>query len=358
METTYRARGAPNSGVRQRLRGVLSLLGTLWLAPVWAAEPTAGGTGCAKSRVAQSRQHASRLYREGRYAEAVELLRREKDACWSALETTDQGWLVSDLGLAALRAGQPELCRKVLAEAPAALAPQSKVAKALAHNRGLCQGDGTLAVQVYGGLMISSPEQVAGALTREWNYFIRLREGRLPQRSEREVDQCTETEGVEMEDLAVTSAIDIGAVQGQLLRCRGLRRLTGARPSRVSHVRDLLSMKAPGAVLPADLAPMFFPGDVEARSRASAAGHTWSRLDPQVRFDPDSDRPQSLWVRGKRVHGTLERWALGDFNGDGFEDVLLLRSMSPIGGSASDLAAFLLTRTQPGGAMTLLEQME
>lgn len=55
-------------------------------------------------------------------------------------------------------AGQPELCRQVLDEAPAELDPTSRVAKAIAHNRGLCMGDGSFAEQVfYSGLLISSP---------------------------------------------------------------------------------------------------------------------------------------------------------------------------------------------------------
>ena len=90
----------------------------------------------------------------------------------------------------------------------------------------------------------------------------------------------------------------------------------------------------------------------------ASKGLTWSQLDPEVRFEPDSHHKEGLRVEGHLVSGYLGKWALGDFNGDGVEDVLLVRSMGPEGGSAFDITTFLLTRTRPGGAVTLLERME
>ncbi|WP_164016708.1 hypothetical protein [Pyxidicoccus trucidator] len=338
---------------------MLALLGTVPFASAQAAEPVAGKAGCSKPEFAKARRSAEKLYRDGRYADAVEALRRTKESCWSALDATDRGWLVSDLGLATLRAGQPEVCRQVLAEAPAELDAGSRVAKAIAHNRGLCQGDGGFPVQVYAsGLLISSPEEAPAALTREWNYSFALRNGRHPERRDREIDRCTETDGVELRDLDVRTTVDIYPAQGQLLRCRVLKRVTQARPSRVSHVRELFSSKALGKVLPADLAPAFAPGEDEQRALAGSEGRTWSEWDRKVRFEPDPDRKGTLRVQGDGVAGSLTLWAQGDFNGDGIEDVIVDRSMRPEGGSLVDGATFLLTRTQPGGVLTILERME
>lgn len=118
MGTTMHSTGRAPAGTREsrprarwRLPCLLALLGMGLSAAARAAEPGASGTACAKADVAKRRRSAEKLYREGRYAEAVEALSRTKASCWSALDTTDRGWLVSDLGLAALRAGQPELCR-------------------------------------------------------------------------------------------------------------------------------------------------------------------------------------------------------------------------------------------------------
>ncbi|MFP2911745.1 hypothetical protein ACLESD_43320 [Pyxidicoccus sp. 3LFB2] len=348
---------------RARVRGffpcVLLLLSAGPFASARAAEPAPAKAGCSKPEFTKVRRSAEKLYREGRYSDAVEALRRMKASCWSALDATDRGWLASDLGLAALRAGQPELCRQVLAEAPAELDAGSRVAKALAHNRGLCQGDGGFPVQVFSsGLHISSPEEAPEALKREWNFAFALRDGRQPQRRERDIDRCTEAEGLELGDLEVRTTVEIYPAQGQLLRCRVLKRVTQARPSRVSHVRNLFSTQALGEVLPADLAPAFAPGEDEDRARAGREGRTWSGWDSKVRFAPDPDHKGTLRVQGDGVEGVLTLWAQGDFNGDGIEDVIVDRSMSPEGGSLVDGATFLLTRTQPGGVLTILERME
>ncbi|QSQ27252.1 hypothetical protein JY651_21075 [Pyxidicoccus parkwayensis] len=339
-----------------RLLAVLLLLAAM---PARAAEPSASSPRCSKSEVTKSRRAAEALYREGRYTDAVEALRRTKESCWSTLDATDRGWLASDLGLAALRAGQPELCRQVLDEAPTELDPQSRVAKAIAHNRGLCQGDGGFPVQVvYRSLMISTPEEASAALTREWSYTLGLRDGHLPQRKDRDIRRCTQTEGVALGDLDVTATVELYPAQAQLIRCRALKLVTLARPSKISHVRNLFATKELGKVLPAELAPVFTPDEVEERARAGRAGQTWSEVDSKVRFERDPDLEHVIHVTGQDVSGTLELRARGDFNGDGIEDVLLDRSMGPEGGSAVDMATFLMTRTQPGGALTLLERLE
>ncbi len=359
---TRRAAGGtrePASCSRWLRAWVLVLVGMLPFTAARAEEPSASPAQCSKPELAKSRRSAEQLYRDGRYTDAVESLRRTKESCWSVLDATDRGWLVSDLGLAALRAGQPELCRQVLDEAPAELDAQSRVAKAIAHNRGLCQGDGGFPVQVFfSGLLISSPTEAPEALAREWSHVLELRDGRLPQRSDREIERCTEAEGVALEDLDVTATIELQPARARLLRCRALKKVTQARPSRVSHVRDLFSTKALGNVLPADLAPTFAPGEDEERSRAGREGRTWSSVDRKVRFEADPDRKETLRVQGNGVSGILALWALGDFNGDGIEDAVVDRSMSPEGGSAVDMTTFLLTRTRPGGVLTVLERME
>jgi hypothetical protein len=316
-----------------------------------AAEPVR----CAKTDVARSRRSAEKLYREGRYSEAVESLRRTKDACWSTLDATDRGWLASDLGLAALRAGQPELCRQVLAEAPPELDPQSKVAKALAHNRKLCQGEGSVPVQVFESafrlFQLTSAADAPEALKREWPDSFPLRDGRLPQREDREANRCTELEGVTLRDLEVRTTVELEPAQARLLLCGILKKLAGARPSRVSHVRDVLASKDLGSVLPAELSPNV-PGSAPTRGRA------WSEAEPGLVFEVSQERKGEVRVEGEYDEGLLEWLALGDFNGDGLEDAAVFRTLGGKGGSESNMAVFLLTRTQPGGLLRILERME
>jgi hypothetical protein len=349
----------PAPHARWLLACALALLALLPVTPARAAEPAR----CTKADLAKSRRGAEKLYREGRYGEAVEGLSRTKASCWSALEATDRGWLASDLGLAALRAGQPELCRQVLAEAPAELDPASRVAKAIAHNRGLCQsqggGEGSFPVQVtYRAIHIRTPEEASDALRREWSDTYALRDGHLPQRKKREVTTCTEAEGVTLANLDVRGTGEIYPAQAQLIRCQAWKLITRARPSKVSHVQDLLDTKALGKVLPADFAPSTTADEEREYRQAGREGRSWSDVDPKVSFERDDYDKQTLRVTGDMVSGALTIAARGDFNGDGVEDIMLDRSMGPEGGSLVDMTTFLMSRPRAGGRLTILERMQ
>lgn len=215
----------------------------------------------------------------------------------------------------------------------------------------------SLPVQVLPGLeVISKPEEAAAALRREWPQPYELLEDRLPQRKARELRRCTDIEGVDVNDVDVVSQRDTEVVQLQFLQCRVMKALTTARPSRTSQVRELLTMKSPGDVLPAAMAPEF--GEAQPDKTREQQGKSWSATEPELHFEPrDGERNAfSLAVTGQDTFGLLEWWATGDFNGDGQEDVIAYRAMSPRGGSLTDIAGFVLTRSQPQGVLQILEQ--
>ncbi|MCY1075722.1 hypothetical protein [Archangium lansingense] len=353
------------------LLSALSLSAMAPLGEAQAAEPPASGTPCSKSDYAKSRRRFKEHYDAGRYAEAVETLQRAKEACWGALDTKDRGWLVSDLGLAQLKAGHPDRCLQVLDEAPRELEPDSRVAKAITFNRGLCNAGPTqgttgtpqareLPVQVMPGLDISSPTEAATALTREWSSPWELREGKLPRRRARELRRCTDLDGVGRNDVQYENDPDAYAFQNKALACRVLRMITTARPSRVSHVRDVLTMKKPDEVLPAALAPAISADELGDIARAQREGRSWRDYDGTLRFEagPREQKWRQLSVSGDDYAGFVEWWATGDFNADGFEDVIVYRSMGPTGGTAADIAVFVLTRTRPKGVFEVLERLE
>jgi len=95
---------------------------------------------CGKKEMAAARARFEDLYRAKKYGEAFDDLQKTKDRCWAGLGRDERGRLASDLAVAAYRSGKPEVCLKVLAEAPTDIHPDSKTAKALAFNRDLCAG--------------------------------------------------------------------------------------------------------------------------------------------------------------------------------------------------------------------------
>ncbi|PTL76911.1 hypothetical protein [Vitiosangium sp. GDMCC 1.1324] len=378
METTTNRARSAGAGARKPGRraepiflSAFFLAAMLFLTEARAAEPAASRASCSKSDYARSRRRFQELYGAGRYAEAVETLQRAKESCWGVLDAKDRGWLVSDLALANLKAGHPDICLQVLDEAPKELEPQSRVAKAIEFNRGLCSASPTqdntapaqvseLAVQVMPGLDISSPSEATTALTREWKSAWELREGRLPRRRARELRRCTDLDGVGRNDVQYENDPDAYSFQNKALACRVLRMITTARPSRISHVRDVLTVKKPDGVLPAALAPAISDDELGDIARAQREGRSWHDYDGTLRFEagPQEEKWRQLSVRGNDYAGFVQWWATGDFNADGFEDVIVYRSMGPTGGTAADIAVFVLTRTRPKGVLQVLERLE
>jgi hypothetical protein len=214
----------------------------------------------------------------------------------------------------------------------------------------------SLPVQVLPGLeAISKPGEAAAALRREWSHPYELMEDRLPQRKARKLRRCTDIEGVDVNDVDVVSQQETELVQFQFLQCRVMKALTTARPSRTSQVREILKLKSPGDVLPATMAPEF--GEAQPDKTRERQGQSWSATEPELRFEPRTGERNtfSLKVTGQDTFGLLEWWATGDFNGDGQEDVIAYRAMSPRGGSLTDIAVFVLTRPQPQGVLQILE---
>ncbi|HEY6476557.1 MAG TPA: hypothetical protein VI456_08225 [Polyangia bacterium] len=111
------------------------------------ARDAVGDEACSKKDLEATRAQFDELYKAKKYAEAYDDLQRTKDRCWGGLGSDERGRLASDLAVAAFRSGKPDVCLKILAEAPADLPPASKTAKAIAFNRSLCNTQ----AQVTGG---------------------------------------------------------------------------------------------------------------------------------------------------------------------------------------------------------------
>lgn len=110
---------------------------------LFSARGAVSDDACGREKLAAARGRFDGLYRAKKYSEAFDDLSKTKDHCWASLGAEDRGRVASDLALAAYRAGKPDVCLKVLAEAPADLPADSKVAKGIAFNRELCAGKAT-----------------------------------------------------------------------------------------------------------------------------------------------------------------------------------------------------------------------
>lgn len=62
---------------------------------------------------------------------------------------------------------------------------------------------------------------------------------------------------------------------------------------------------------------------------------------------------------GGAYRGRLTGWAAGDFDGDGVEDVVMFSNLAPTAAANAPnvMRAFVLTRRQAGGPVTVVKQI-
>ncbi len=140
------------------------------------------------------------------------------------------------------------------------------------------------------------------------------------------------------------------------VRCRVIEQLGKATPARADHLGKFTLDNARLAELPAILHPLAGPGDAVARlQKASSDGVSWKKWDGSVRTA--RGHGERVSVVGKDVDCFLQVLGRGDLNGDGVEDLVLLRSGGGRQGTWNSIAAFVLTRRGPGQRVEVLREL-
>jgi hypothetical protein len=136
------------------------------------------------------------------------------------------------------------------------------------------------------------------------------------------------------------------------VRCGTLSLLTTAKPATSSHVRDVsFTSAALLSLLPAEVATAVSDDEHQRRTEATARGATLDAYDPRARISESSDLSvQILEGDGSSVI-LLRRQALGDFDGDGLEDLVLSVVNAMTEGTLSTARLLVLTRKQPTGPL-------
>jgi hypothetical protein len=208
-------------------------------------------------------------------------------------------------------------------------------------------------VEVWPGLIETGTDDLALGWTAPWlNGTFVLKEGHLPDRGARHLINCADLEGVEASDVQLGPQWERDDFQEKLVRCRALAMVRRAAPPRSGYLADVVASKDPGDVLPAALSP--------DPAKQTATG-SWRSVDSALSFDRASARPnyRELFVRGS-YEGRLTWWAGGDFDGDGVGDALLFLSLARSGdpNARTVIRAFVVTRRQPAGPVTVLKRID
>jgi hypothetical protein len=153
-----------------------------------------------------------------------------------------------------------------------------------------------------------------------------------------------------------------------LLRCGALRLLRRARPAAKSYVRNLTWGHALLSQLPADLSNAHFHPELGAMREDAATPDTLSERDPGARGSGSGEslsivESAEAWppLITRRTTTQITPVAWGDFNADGFDDVLIEVSNRDETRTAEELRVdeharlYAVTRLRKGGALALLE---
>ena len=136
-------------------------------------------------------------------------------------------------------------------------------------------------------------------------------------------------------------------------QCRALDLLRSARPAR----RSALS----GTILDARVLPptlSFLPSDADRRRAlaAQARGSSWQDAEPDVKVTAQT--PEQATFETSTGYVRIDRYARGDFNQDGVEDVLLRVNSYARQGTYATTRLFLLTREREGQVLRVLREFE
>jgi hypothetical protein len=366
VRTKAKIRSISNPSESETPMTLRIVLGSLLITIISSAPPIASAapsSACTKADYLEGRKQFTKLYRAGQFAESVEALIKIKQNCWDILDATDRGWLISDLTLGAGKAGRPDLCRQLAATAPKELDPESRVAKAIHFNEEHCedkpaadaakpaQADGSpLPVVAWPALGVASAADATKELAKTWEVGHKTKKGRS-------IRRCSDIGRAKPNDMEVEFDRDYDGLLAVWLRCRALEIVSQGKPAARGYVRELLTMKNPGNLLPPVMALELVNEDDAIQKAAMRAGKSWREFVQNLSFEPDDERPQQLWVSGDDFGGHLEWWAAGDFDGDGFDDIIVFRALGPEEGTLLESKAFVLTRTNPKGVLKVVKKL-
>lgn len=186
--------------------------------------------------------------------------------------------------------------------------------------------------------------------------LVRATRNELGERQEKSVkpDSCRAWRTLRTRGYAPKNALAKQVDAGALVRCGGLEFLARARPSRVSHVRDILAGAGP-STLPAIVATA--TSKLAQRSRSVAASKGWSiaELLPDARAG-ESDLPGRVAILepASATSVILNAEAWGDVNSDETEDVLLSVMSTSDDGSYFEMRLLEVTRASAAAPWTVL----
>jgi hypothetical protein len=187
-------------------------------------------------------------------------------------------------------------------------------------------------------LGLKALSEIDSALTKAWEDTVAVQKGG----EKAIVTNCATSLDLLGKGYQPPSDRDYQALRAMSMRCLVLRALKGATPPRQSTLSQFRLDEKAVDILPPSLGVVVSKDDERRLKDAEAKGQSWKAFEPGVKA-PVSNAG-ILRVEGDGWSTTLEIYARADFDGDGFEDVLLSVNGSLSEGSYSSARMVVLTR--------------
>jgi hypothetical protein len=161
---------------------------------------------------------------------------------------------------------------------------------------------------------------------------------------------CAERDRLKARGFEPANTLEEQPDSGAEIRCKTLRLLAHAQPSRASFVPKALDASLI-SVLPAAVASATSNDRLAQRDAATRAGQSLRQFEARARGHTDPMGILVIRETGFDTSVNLELQARGDFDGDGEEDLALSVLNSADQGSWTEMRLIVLTRTAPAGLL-------
>ncbi len=199
---------------------------------------------------------------------------------------------------------------------------------------------------------LESAAAIGAAMQRSWPAPVAVtKDG-----STASITNCASSLDLQAKGYTAVAERDGQALESQTIRCLALRAIQQAKPARQSGFASFELNPAAVSLLPPGLS-LIVSNDDQRRVRAAAEkGQTWKDLEPALRASPMASG--TVEVTTASTDSVLRSLAGGaDFDGDGWEDLLIEVSHSLRGGTYRTVRLALVTRKSAQGPLVFVKDL-
>jgi hypothetical protein len=146
---------------------------------------------------------------------------------------------------------------------------------------------------------------------------------------------------------------DAGIAQSLIVDCLAVKALYRATVPRESFLRAFHLDRSALDLLPPNLAPVISDEDRQKAQSAAAKGMSWKQFDSSATA---SVLGESLAVLSDDTRTTVKIYGRGDFNADGFDDLLVRVDTAAMHGTYRTSRLLLLTKTRSDGILRMIRE--